>query len=280
MTIATLIEKAQYRLAKTRARGAMAATPVARGHRLVEAQVIAVTSPAASVRRITLRAAEFVGLECVGADEYFGLLMPGGSGQLVLPDAERFNIRAAVAEIPEGDRPVLRWYTVRRHDPGAGTVDVDIVTHGTDGPGSAWALGAAPGDRVGFRQCGALFLPGAASRLCFVVDETAAPGLAAILEAHDLDPDCRIIVETPDVAHLTPLPWHPGLTVVTRDGAAPGERALGLLRELDTTSYDYFYLCGESDLAAACRRLLVTERGVVKQQVLFSGYWKLGQARA
>ncbi|MHA6523881.1 siderophore-interacting protein [Tessaracoccus sp. G1721] len=279
MSISSLLEKAQFRIAKAKARGAMAAMPESVGHRLFEAEVVAVGSPSVSVRRITLNAEEFAGYGTVAADEFFGLLMPGPSGRLVLPDPDRVNIRAAVADLPEEDRPVLRWYTVRRHDPAARTVTVDIVTHGTAGPGSAWALEAAPGDRVGFRQCGALFLPGAATRLCFVVDETAAPGLAAIMESRDLDPNCRIIVETSDPAHLTPLPWHPGLTVVSRDGAAPGDRALALLRELDTSSFDYFYLCGESDLAASCRRLLVTERGVDRQLVLFSGYWKLGQAR-
>ncbi|MBB1511584.1 siderophore-interacting protein [Tessaracoccus sp. MC1627] len=279
MSISTLLEKAQSRIAKATDRGAMAPMPESAGHRLIEAEVVAVGSPAASVRRITLHAEGFVGLGFAGADEYFGLLMPGPSGRLVLPDPDRLNIRAAVAEIPQEDRPVLRWYTVRRHDPVTGTLDVDIVTHGTAGPGSAWALSAAAGDRVGFRQCGALFLPGDASRLCFVVDETAAPGLCAILESRDLDPDCRLIVEASDPAHLTPLPWHPGLTVVSRDGAAPGERALALLRELDAEAFDYFYLCGESDLASSCRRYLVSERGVDRHTVLFSGYWKLGQAR-
>ena len=279
MSIASLLEKAQVRIAQARNGGAMAPMPESAGHRLFDAEVVAVGTPSPSVRRITLGAGEFAGYGTVGADEYFGLLMPGPSGRLTLPDPDRVNIRAAVADLPEEDRPVLRWYTVRRHDPAAGTVDVDIVTHGTAGPGSAWALGAAPGDRVGFRQCGALFLPGDATRLCFVVDETAAPGLAAIMESRDLDADCRIIVETTDLAHLTPLPWHPGLTVVCREGAAPGERARALLAEIDVTDYHYFYLCGESDLAASCRRLLVTERGVDRQRVLFSGYWKLGQAR-
>lgn len=279
MSTSTLLEKAQSRIAKATNRGAMASVPESVGHRLIEAEVVAVGSPVPSVRRITLRAEGFVGLRFAGADEYFGLLIPGPSGRLVLPDPDRLDIRAAVAEIPDEDRPALRWYTVRRHDPVAGTVDVDIVTHGTSGPGSAWALSATPGDRVGFRQCGALFLPGNASRLCFVVDETAAPGLCAILESRDLDADCRLIVGASDPAHLTPLPWHPGLSVVSRDGAAPGRRALALLRQLDTSAFDYFYLCGESDLAAACRRHLVSERGVDRHSVLFSGYWKLGQAR-
>lgn len=257
----------------------MAATPEPSGQLLVETEVLAVAAPAAAVRRVTLGAAEFVGLPTAGADEFLGLLMPPTGQGLVLPDPDRVDIRAAVAELPEHARPALRWYTVRRHDDVAGTIDVDIVTHGTSGPGSAWALTVRPGDRVGVRQCGALFLPGDSDRICFVVDETAAPGLAAIMERHDLGPDCRIIVETPDLAHLTPLPWHPGLTVLTRHDRTPGEVARAALADADATAFDYFYLCGESDLAASCRRLLVSGRGVARRQVLFSGYWKLGQAR-
>jgi NADPH-dependent ferric siderophore reductase len=48
---------------------------------------------------------------------------------------------------PGASAPRFRRYTVRRFDPGAGTVDLWVTTT-TDGPGAAWAIGARPGDRV------------------------------------------------------------------------------------------------------------------------------------
>ena len=76
-----------------------------------------------------------------------------------MPNADKVNVRTAVAQIPEAQRPEMRWYTVRALRPEAAEIDVDIVVHGDSGPGSAWALRAAPGDRVGFRASGSS-LPG------------------------------------------------------------------------------------------------------------------------
>ena len=107
------------------------------------------------VRRITLHAPEFGQFTPSGPDEYFALLFPARPGQdLVMPNADKVNVRTAVAQIPEPQRPEMRWYTVRALRPEVGEIDVDIVVHGDSGPGSAWALRAAPGDRVGFRASG------------------------------------------------------------------------------------------------------------------------------
>ena len=60
-----------------------------------------------------------------------------------------------------------------------------MIVHGDSGPGSAWALRAAPGDLVGFRAAGSALPtdqpPGA--RQLLVADETAMPALYAILES-------------------------------------------------------------------------------------------------
>ncbi|WP_139323306.1 siderophore-interacting protein, partial [Roseomonas sp. TAS13] len=59
---------------------------------------------------------------------------------------------------PQGPRAAIpRVYTIRRIGPAAAWMEVDMVVHGEDegddeagsGPGSRWALGAAPGDPVG-----------------------------------------------------------------------------------------------------------------------------------
>ncbi len=277
MTLSSLLDRATLAVARAACRTTMAELPEPAGQALFPATVAQVGEPAKAVRRITLHAPEFASLELAGPDEYFGLLMPGPRGDLELPERDRLNIRAAVAALPEERRPVLRWYTIRSLDPAAASIDVDIVTHGESGPGSAWASRTVPGDRVGFRQCGALFMPPRSGRACIVGDETSAPAVAAILERYGLS-ESRIIVEIPDEDHLTPLPEHPGLWIVRRSGL-PGERALDALRDEDAARFDYFYLCGESRLATSCRRHLVRERGIDKHRIVFSGYWKLGQAR-
>ena len=101
------------------------------------------------MRRITLTAPELAEYRLLGPDEYFGLLMPGADGRLHLPDPERTNVRTAIADMPESEQPGLRWYTVRALRRDEGELDVDIVTHGDSGPGSAWATTAAVGDTAG-----------------------------------------------------------------------------------------------------------------------------------
>lgn len=247
--------------------------------------VVAVTDLGAGMRRVTFEAPELATFECCGPDEYFGLLMPRPGRGLVLPDPEPLNVRAAVADLPEDDRPDLRWYTIRAHDRLAGRIDVDIVTHGDSGCGSAWTVRAAPGDRAGFRAGGALYRGHeVVGRQVLVADETAVPSVAAILEslggpeaaasqgvevhvevadqevlrAYDLG-DARVHVRTgaPGSAVVPALDTH-----LARGGAPVG----------------YAWACGESDLAAGARRALV-RHGMDRRRISFCGYWKLGQAR-
>lgn len=66
--------------------------------------------------------------------------------------------------------------------------------------------------------------------------------------------------------------------LVREPGAAPGSAALPVLRELPLDADLYAFAVGESALATGARHL-VSERGVAKSNVTFSGYWKLGRAQ-
>ncbi|MGL5910600.1 MAG: siderophore-interacting protein, partial [Phycicoccus sp.] len=101
--------------------------------------VVAVADLGGGMRRVTFEAPELASFERCGPDEYVSLMMPRRGGDLVLPEAGASNVRAALARLPDGVRPDLRWYTLRSHDRATARVDVDIVTHGDAGPGSAWA---------------------------------------------------------------------------------------------------------------------------------------------
>lgn len=277
--VTTLLERAQLKAIRALTRATMAPMPERSSLLQFGCTVRAVESPAPQVRRIHLEAPQFADYQPNGPDEYFALLMPQAGAPLDLPANDHFNVRTSLAAMPADQRPDLRWYTIRRLDRATSSIAVDIVTHGTGGPGSAWALAARAGDPAGFRQGTALHLCGEDARQCLVVDETGAPGLAAIIEAGRVSDASALIVEASDTDHLTPLPAHPGLRVVLREGRPPGAAALAELRSLSPEAYDYFYLCGESSLATGCRRFLVKESDVDRRRILFSGYWKLGQSR-
>lgn len=236
-----------------------------------------ITDVAEQVRRFTFRAPEFRTYESNGPDEYFGLLIARG-GALTMPDPDEANPRRAVHAIDEAVRPELRWYSLREVRPRSGEAVVDVVLHGDAGPGSAWAMRAEVGEVLGFRQGTALYLPKHDGHELLVADETAAPALASIIDRHP-DNARTVVVEVPDLEHLSPLPAGVDAHVVVRGDRHPGEAALELITELDLPELGYAWICGENQLATGVRRHLVGGRGVSRKRVMFSSFWTLGQAR-
>lgn len=286
MKIAELKDRVVFGAARVWYRNSMAEVAERTGHAQFGASVAAVRDLNDSMRRITLAAPELTGYDLAGPDEYFGLLMPGVDGRLHLPDAERVNVRAAVSEMPEEEQPGLRWYTIRELRRDRGEVDIDIVTHGDSGPGSAWAMRAAVGDAVGFRSGGALYTSFEPRRQLLVADETAAPALLAILDERarrglpGLGDGITAHVEVPSARVLDGMEVPAEATVHERGDADPGTSVLAALAADPTTTadLDYAWACGESGLATSLRRHLVQE-GMDKRAITFSGYWKLGAAR-
>ncbi|QPT54139.1 siderophore-interacting protein [Rothia kristinae] len=125
----------------------------------------------------------------------------GETVRVVLPDPE-------TGRVPEPDltggkprwakpAPLTRKYTVRRVDPGLGTVEIAVVAHG-QGPGSRWAQALAPGDPVhllGPKSGREAPEPG--RFLLMVGDETGLPGIARWLEQLPADAVGRVILEVP-----------------------------------------------------------------------------------
>lgn len=237
-----------------------------------------------AVRRITCTAPEFGDYKTLGPDEYFGLIMPPAGQDLVMPASDRINVRAAIQQIDENLRPEIRWYTIRKHRPEDCAIDIDIVTHGTNGPGSSWTLAAQVGDQVGFRMGSASYEPpGAGTRHLLIADETAIPALAAIADSLRGDAEVcsrvQALVETSDDDHTPPWDAPFEVTSFTRGDNAPGSQLLPYLEQNVTTAPDYAWACGESTIATQSRRHLVKTLGMKRRSVMFSGYWKLGQAR-
>ncbi|MFW5470581.1 siderophore-interacting protein [Knoellia sp. CPCC 206435] len=278
----TVLDRVAMKAATTYARLTMASPIYREGDAQFEMTVAAVSDLGGGMRRITFVADELRDFRLVGADEYFGLLMPRAGAALTLPDGTRENVRAAIADMPEGERPDLRWYTVRAHHAHNGTIDVDVVTHGDSGPGSAWACAATVGDRVGFRSGGALFRGHECDGpMVLVADETALPALAAILAAHPEVVDrATIHVEVADRAVLAAYAFGGAdVRVHDRTDGVPGSAVLPALRAAELGTIAYAWLCGESGMVTEGRRELVRHAGADRRHVLFSGYWKLGQQR-
>lgn len=241
-------------------------------------RVVGAEQLSAHQRRVTFTAPELADYALTGPDEYFGLLIPHPEAGLVLPDPQRYNTRQAVQKVAEHERPELRWYTVRAHRPAVAEIDVDFVIHEHTGPGTRWAAAARQGDVAGFRAGGSGYQAPTTPQV-LVADEAALPALAAILESLPADvPDLRVYLEVGDDFQHSPIAAAVQ-PVVLRHRGAHGAAVIAALTEHPPVDPGFAWVCGEAGMVAKVRRHLLHECGMHRPQVLFSGYWKLGQAR-
>lgn len=243
--------------------------------------------------RVTLGGGEIERFRPMGFDQWFRLFLPiGGDAGLerVPAKANRMFGYLKFLRIPDGERPVMRNYSVRAFRPATADtgaeLDVDFVLHGsaadgTAGPASRWAETCEPGEHVLIIDEGLTFNPQRGTdRVVLIGDETALPAIASICASLPATATGTAIIEVPSDEDALEFPHPAGVEVVwiTRPHEfAPGAFALGRLRDLTLPESPFHaYAAGEQSLASGARKLLVGERGVDKNSVSFCGYWKSG----
>ncbi len=245
--------------------------------------------------RVTLGGGEIDRFRPMGFDQWFRLFLPiGGDAGLdrVPAKANRMFGYLKFLRIPDGERPVMRNYSVRAHraataEAGA-EIDVDFVLHGsaadgTAGPASRWAETCEPGEHVLIIDEGLTFNPQRGTdRVLLVGDETALPAIASISASLPADASGSAIIEVPSEEDALDFPHPSGVEVtwiVRPHDTAPGLLALdALARQSLPDAPFHAYAAGEQALASGARKHLVGERGVDKNAVSFCGYWKIGAA--
>ncbi|MFF1540341.1 siderophore-interacting protein [Microbacterium sp. NPDC058269] len=245
--------------------------------------------------RVTLGGGEIEKFRPMGFDQWFRLFLPiGGDAGLdrVPAKANKMFGYLKFLRIPDGERPVMRNYSVRAYRPAAGEagaeIDVDFVLHGsavdgTAGPASRWAETCRPGEHVLIIDEGLTFNPQRGTdRVVLVGDETALPAISSICASLPVDAVGTAIVETPSDEDALEFAHPAGVEVVwivRPHDVAPGSLALETLgRTVLPEAPFHAYAAGEQALASGARKHLVGERGVDKNAVSFCGYWKIGAA--
>lgn len=247
--------------------------------------------------RITLGAGEIERFHPMGYDQWFRLFIPvGGEAGLERVPAKAHKMFGYLKflRIPDGERPVMRNYSLRAYRPAEGDrgaeIDVDFVLHGsaadgTAGPASRWAESCQPGEHVLIIDEGLTFNPERGTeRVMLVGDETALPAIASIARSLPETATGTVIVEVPSEADALEFPHPAGVQVnwiLRGAGEHPGALALELLRATTLPDADFHtYAAGEQSLATGVRKHLVGERGIDKHTISFCGYWKSGAATA
>ena len=228
------------------------------------------------MQRITLGGAELHGFLSAAPDDHVKLFFPNRDGRLVPPALGPNGI-----EFPAGLEPSpMRDYTPRHHDAERGELVIDFVLHG-DGPASNWAGQASPGQRLGVGgPRGSFVIADDFDRYVLVGDETALPAIGRWLEEKPASARITALIEIPDARDRQALPTRAGLDItwLERDGR-PGDHE-GLLEhalhELPTPAGDTFYWIATESRRARAMRQWLDQRGVPKDWIKASGYWKTG----
>jgi NADPH-dependent ferric siderophore reductase len=219
--------------------------------------------------RVTFTGPELAGFGWNGAAAHIKLIF--GSA----------NPAAPAPADSEGPRPITRTYTPRRFDAATRELDVDFVIHG-EGPASAWASQAAPGQTLTIAGPGRHYVVD--PRVDWFVlagDDSALPAISTILEQLPPNALATVFLEVVDAGEeqaiqssgKASITWLHRGEDPTRAGVLLEESVRAL--ELPSGAGRVYVAC-EAGAMRRIRRHLLAERSLERDHVVTRGYWKLG----
>lgn len=186
-----------------------------------------------------------------------------------------------VGELERGGRPTLRTYTAIAPDVSAGTLAIDFVVHGDEGIAGPWAAGARPGDSIHVRGPGGAYAPDPAADWHLLAgDEAALPAIRQALAALPSDAKGYVVLQVDAASYQQEVVTPAGVELTwlhradaTHPSLAEAVRALPW-RE----GRVHAFVHGEGQaVMKEIRPYLVSERGVPRDDLSISAYWKQGR---
>ncbi|MEV0126136.1 siderophore-interacting protein [Streptomyces sp. NPDC050703] len=243
-----------------------------------ETEVVRTAMVGSGLLRVTLGGPGAEGFEAHAPDEHVKLIFPEPDGSLRLPERIGTMLRWPRPS------PASREYTVRRYDPAAAEIDIDIAPH-DGGLASDWASAARPGDVIHLAgPPGGLIVPHTYDRYLLAGDITALPAIARWLEELPRTAKGWAFVEVADAAQEIGLSAPDGFTVrwLHRGEGAPGTGD-ALARAVTAVSVPegerlYVWAAGEAGQVRPLRRWVRDELRLDRADVDITGYWKRGVA--
>ncbi|MEV4625286.1 siderophore-interacting protein [Micromonospora sp. NPDC049523] len=227
--------------------------------------------------RVVLGGPELAGLDIGGCtDHYVKLLFPRPDVDYPVP----FDLESVRRDLPAEQWPRLRAYTVRAFDPVALELTIDFVYHGDEGLAGPWAVRARPGDPVMFVGPGGGYAPDPEADWHLLVgDESALPAIAATLERLPMDATVRVFLEVagPEEEQKLSTEAHAEVVWLHRGAGTVGEALVAAVREAELPpGTPHAFVHGEAAFVKELRHLLRVERGLSRDRLSISGYWRLG----
>jgi NADPH-dependent ferric siderophore reductase len=253
-------------------------TPIRVRHptKLRLADVVRVEQASPRMRRIMFGGEALEGFTSAAADDHVKLFFP-------TPGETTPHLPGGIAGETERPAQVMRDFTPRRFDAAARELTIEFVLHG-DGPATAWAAQAAPGDMLGIAgPRGSFLLPDDFDAYVLMGDETALPAIARRLEELRPGVTAIVLIEVADRDEERHLPTaaNAAITFLHRNGAAPGTTALlhDAVQCMTMPRGDvHAWIAAEIDTARALRTHFMQVRGLPRDHVRAAGYWRIGEA--
>jgi len=195
------------------------------------------------------------------------------------------------ADLPPAKPPVVRTLTVRRADPAAREIAIDVVVHGEHGAAGLWAATAEPGQPVYLMGPSGAYAPDPAADWHLLAgDETALPAISVALEALPANAIGQALIEIAGPEDEIPLTAPPGVRVdwIYRGGRADliGEDRAGdfapLIEAVKSAPWlpgqVHAFVHGEAQAVMHnLRPYIRKDREVDAKWASISGYWRRGR---
>lgn len=211
------------------------------------------------------------------ADSYLKLQIPPAGSPLQPP----FDLEELRGTVAREELPRTRTYTVRTWDPAACELTIDFVVHGDSGVAGPWATAAQPGDLLQLRdRSGGGYSPDPGAAWHLMAGDTAViPAISVCLERLPAGAPVQVILAVDDLEEVQDLETEADLRVNWIQTGGSPERAeemlLAALEDLDFPKGPLSaFVHGEAGAVRAMRRHLLVERGIPKEAMSASGYWK------
>ena len=205
-------------------------------------------------------------------DHYVKLQLPPPGADYAAP----FDPEDVKAGRPRDQWPRVRTYSVSEWDAERRLLTIDFVVHGDAGVAGPWAAAAGPGDVLQLTGPGGAYAPDPQAAWHLMVgDLSVLPAIGASLARVADGVPVHVLVELDDDADRQPL-TSPGDLHVTWLRADGTERVLlDAVRALAFPDGPvHAFVHGEASTVRAVRRHLLVERGLPREALSVSGYWK------
>lgn len=225
----------------------------------------------------------------LGGEQLRGFPEQQESGYIKLqfpqPENEQDNQRG-LKKLLARNKPQVRSYTIRAFDPQALTLTLDFVAHGDNGPASAWAMQAKPGDSINISGPGAKKLVDMQADWFFLAaDMSALPALSCNLERLPSTAKGYAVIEIINSADKIHIKTPAGVEVFwvvnpNPENTDPESKCGAWVEQVLSLPWlagnPAVWVAGEFDSMRKLRAYFKQQRKVPRGDIYASSYWKIG----